>query len=212
MEVLMERWSRIWVVVAVLCSGAVELRAASSSDYLVSRELSAVSFTVYKFIVLREEGRFKDIAGQLHYDPIRPQDSTVDITVNTASLDTNIAERDAVLRSDDFFDVERYPTMRFVSRRVIPRPDKKLAVSGDLSIHGITKPVDLIVTVNGINDVEHVGRLAGFETTLHIDRTAFGVNGTRWSGGQLVISRDVEVHLAIAATGHAVSAPAEAAR
>jgi polyisoprenoid-binding protein YceI len=174
-------------------------RAASSSDYVISSELSAVSFTVYKFVVLKEEGRFRDIIGHVHYDPARPQDSRVDIIVTTASLDTNSSERDSKLRSEDFFDVPHYPTMRFVSTRVVPRTDGTLALTGDLTIHGVTKPIDVIATVHGVNNVEHVGRLAGFETTFHIDRTTFGVNGTRWSGGKLVISPDVEIHLAIGA-------------
>ena len=208
----MERTLRTWVIVTVLLTIGAGARAASSSDYLISRELSAVGFTVYKWAVLKEEGRFKDVSGRLHYDPATPQASTIDITVNTASLDTNNTSRDSVLRSDDFFDVRRYPTMRFVSRRVEPRPDKTLAVSGDLTLHGVTKPIDVIVRVNGVTHVDHVGGLAGFETTFHIDRTAFGVNGTRWTGGTLVISTDVEVHLAIAATENALYTHNEAKR
>ena len=184
----------------VLCTSA---QAASSSDYVISSELSTVSFTVYKFVVLKEEGRFREVTGHVHYDPARPQDSTVDIVVNTASVDTNSSERDSKLRSEDFFDVPLYPTMKFVSTHVTLRPDKKLAISGNLTIHGVTKSIDVVGSVNGVNDVEHVGRLAGFETTFHIDRTTFGVNGTRWSGGKLLISPDVEIHLSIAATEQA---------
>ena len=208
----MQRWLTHTAMVVLLSLRAIGTPAASSSDYLVSRELSAVSFTVYKWTVLKEEGRFTDVSGRVHYDPARPQDSTVDITIKTASLDTNNAGRDSVLRSDDFFDVQRYPTMRFVSRRVEPRPDKTVALNGDLTIHGVTKRVDVIVTVNGVNEVEHVGRLAGFETTFHVDRTAFGVNGTKWSGGKLLISSDVEIHMAIAATDHALYTHAEVKR
>jgi polyisoprenoid-binding protein YceI len=193
---------RMVVVVQLLSLTGVGLGAAPSSEYVVSRELSAVSFTVYKWGVLKEEGRFKEIAGRLYYDPARLQDSTVDMTVNVASLDTSNGGRDNVLRSADFFDVQRYPTMRFVSHRVQPRQDKTLGVSGDLTIHGVTKPIDIVVTVNGVNEVAHVGRVAGFETTFHIDRTAFGVNGSKWSGGKLLISADVEIHMAIAAANH----------
>jgi polyisoprenoid-binding protein YceI len=203
MEGLMQRMFRMWVIVTVLCSGA-GARAAPSSDYLISRELSAVGFTVYKWTVLKEEGRFKDVSGRVHYDPTSPRGSSIDITVNTASLDTSNAGRDSVLRSDDFFDAQRFPTMRFVSRHVEPRPDRTLAVSGDLTLHGVTRAIDVIVRVNGVTHVDHVGDLAGFETTFHINRTAFGVNGTRWTGGKLVISTDVEIHLAIAATENAL--------
>ena len=208
----MERWLRQAVAAALFALVATGTRAAPPSDYVVSPELSAVTFTVYKWMVLKEEGRFKDLSGRVHYDPARPQESAVEITIQTASVDTNSSGRDSVLRSDDFFDVQRYPTMRFVSRRVEPRSDKTLAVHGDLTIHGITKPVDVIVSVNGVSDVEHVGRLAGFETTFHINRTAFGVNGSRWSGGKLLISPDVEIHVALAATDHPLYAHTEAKR
>ena len=208
----MQQRLRVWFGAAVLCTTAVAAHAASPSDYFISRELSAASFTVHKWAVLKEEGRFRDLSGRVHYDPARPQESSVDITIASASLDTNSAARDRVLRSDDFFDVQRYPTMRFVSRHVERRPDKTLAVSGDLTIHGVTRRIDVIVVVNGINTVEHVGSFAGFETTFHIDRTAFSVNGTVWSGGTLIISPDVEIHLAIAATEQAMDAPSTATR
>lgn len=191
-----------WTIAAVVGTAAACSAASTSTDYLVSPDLSAVTFTVYKWTVLKEAGRFRNVSGQIHYDPARPQESRVEITVQTDSLDTNNATRDNVLRSDDFFDVRQFPTMRFVSRRVQPRPDGSLAVSGDLTIRGVTRQLEVVVTVNGVNTVAHVGRLAGFETTFRIDRTAFGVNGTRWSGGNLLISRDVEVHLAIAAADH----------
>jgi polyisoprenoid-binding protein YceI len=200
----MQRLITGWTAATVIGMATFCTAASPASDYLVSPDLSTVTFTVYKWTVLKEQGQFRNVSGHIQYDPARPQDSRVDVTVQTASLDTNNTGRDGVLRSDDFFDVQRYPTMRFVSRRVEPRPDRTLAVSGDLTIHGVTKPIDVVVAVNGLNTIEHVGRLAGFETTFHIDRTAFGVNGTRWTGGRLLISPDVEIHLALAAADHAL--------
>jgi len=201
-----------WTLAAIFGMAAICHAASTPVDYLISPDLSSVTFTVYKWTILKEQGRFRNVSGEIHYDPARPQDSRVDITVQTASLDTNNTGRDGVLRSDDFFDVERFPTMRFVSRRVEPRSDRTLEVSGDLTIRGVTKPLQVLVTVNGVNTVANVGRLAGFETTFHIDRTDFGVNGTQWSGGNLLISRDVEVHLAIAAADHALYGRTRTAR
>jgi polyisoprenoid-binding protein YceI len=192
---------------STICSAASPV-----SDYLVSPDLSTATFTVYKWTVLKEQGQFKHVSGHIHYDAERLMDSRVDVTVQTASLDTNNTRRDDVLRSDDFFDVQRYPTMRFASRHVEPGPDRTLAVRGDLTIHGVTKPIDVIVKVNGVNTIEHVGRLAGFETTFHIDRTVFGVNGARWTGGRLLISPDVEIHLALAAADHALYGRTETGR
>jgi hypothetical protein len=100
MEVPMQRrFTKAAAVLLLILTSTIGPLAASPSDYLISRELSAVSFTVYKWTVLKEEGRFKDISGRVHYDPAQPRDSTVDITISTASLDTNNAGRDGVLRA-----------------------------------------------------------------------------------------------------------------
>src|SRR4051812_10670774 len=105
----MQPWIRQGAAALALSLVAVSTGAGPTVDYVVSPELSAVTFTVYKWTVLREEGRFKGVAGRVRFDPAHPRESSVDITVQTASIDTNNAGRDNVLRSDDFFDVERYP-------------------------------------------------------------------------------------------------------
>jgi polyisoprenoid-binding protein YceI len=110
LEVRMARWTTA-IVAAILGMVNASVAAWPSADYVVSPQLSSASFTVYKWTVLKEQGWFRDISGRIHYDPARLQDSSVDVTIQTASLDTNNSTRDSVLRSDDFFDVQRYPTM-----------------------------------------------------------------------------------------------------
>ena len=132
-------------IVGVLAMATTSHADTPVNDFIVSPDLSSATFAVVKWSVLKEQGTFKAVNGRLHYDPSRPQDDRVDITIQINSLDTNNTGRDEVLRSDDFFDVQRYPTMRFVSRSVVPRSDGTLSMTGDLTIHGITKSVDVIV-------------------------------------------------------------------
>ena len=191
----------VGVVLLSVCAFVVAAQPrASASEYRVSPELSSVTFTVYKWGVLKEQGRFRAVRGGIVYDPERPQLSSVDILVDVASIDTNNQSRDGVLRSDDFFDAARYPIMRFVSHSVTARADGSLAVTGDLTIRGVTKRMEVVAKVAGVRRVDGVGQVAGFEANFQIDRMAFGVTGTRWSGSRLVISQEVNVSLVIAAS------------
>jgi polyisoprenoid-binding protein YceI len=166
-----------------------------STVYKVNTAYSTISFTITKWMVFKEEGLFHDFTGTMVYAPANPPASKVDITVQAASIDTRQTGRDKVLRSDDFFDVEKYPTLDFHSTTVSRKADDMLEVTGDLTIHGVAKRVVLPVKVLGVHNVEHVGRLAGFETTFTIDRTEFGVQGSRWSGGKLLLSKEVTIHI-----------------
>ena len=168
-----------------------------SATYRINKAYSSVSFSVYKWVVMKEEGVFRDFAGQVVYDPNRPDLSRIEVTVQAASLDTGNATRDAVLRSNDFFDVAKHPTLHFVSEKVIPKGGPDIKVSGALTIHGVTKTVTVPAKMNGTRTVPGVGTLAGFEATFPLNRTEYGVNGFRWSGGNPVIGKEVTIHIAL---------------
>jgi polyisoprenoid-binding protein YceI len=156
---------------------------------------SLVGFTVYGRVLfpVKREGHFNDFAGELSYDPANPAGTHVDITVYTASVDVNNADQNALLRSDKFFDVDRFPTMHFTSIAATPQHDGTLTVSGDLTIRGITKRVSTPVTVQA------AGGKSILETTFQIDRTDFGINGIPgWGGFKVSIAKKVEIHIAIA--------------
>ncbi len=166
-------------------------------EYQIEKAYSSVGFSVYKWRVMKEEGIFRDFEGSIHYDPQRPDLSYVEMSVRAASLDTGNRVRDSVLRSDDFFDSAKYPTLHFVSDRIMVKHANELEVLGDLTIHGVTKRITIPARVNGTSTVPGVGTLAGFEASFTIDRTNYGVNGFRWSGGSLAINKDVSIHLAL---------------
>lgn len=165
--------------------------------YQVSKSYTTLSFTATKWMVFKEEGLFQDFSGTLTYSAQDPAKCKIDVTVKAASLDTRNANRDKVLRSDDFFDVEKYPRLSFRSTRVAATGIDTFDVAGDLTIHGTTKQITIPVKTIGVHAVPGVGEFAGFETTFTIDRREFGVLGTRWSGNAMAIDPRILIHLII---------------
>jgi polyisoprenoid-binding protein YceI len=192
----------IWVFAIALLApaSAPESSAAPgpsrASIYEITHLYSNVSFSITK-IFFKEEGGFRDYSGEIFYDPEHPERSRVSMTVQAASIDTRVEGRDKVLRSDDFFDVAGYPTLTFKSTSVSARPGDMLDVTGDLTIRGVTKRITVTAHFLGIRSMPGWGEFAGFDTVFTIDRTDFGVNGSRWSGGNLILSKEVTIHLAL---------------
>jgi polyisoprenoid-binding protein YceI len=165
--------------------------------YAVSKTYTTLSFTATKWMVFKEEGLFQDFSGTLTYSSQDPTKCKIEVTVQAASLDTRAPGRDKVLRSDDFFDVEKYPTLSFRSTKVTSTGKDSYDVEGDLTIHGVTKRITVPVKVIGVRVMPGIGDFAGFETTFNIDRRDFGVLGSRWSGNTMAIDPTVALHLII---------------
>ncbi|MDX1632483.1 MAG: YceI family protein, partial [Thermoanaerobaculia bacterium] len=128
-------------------------------------------------------------------DPGRPERSRAEVTVSLASLESGKEERTETLLSQDFFHADRFPEMRFVSRRVRRNADGRWLVSGDLTIRGVTRTVTVPVEIRRGQGLE--GPLVVFSTRFEIDRTEFGVLGEAWSGGRTILSDRVEIELAL---------------
>jgi polyisoprenoid-binding protein YceI len=175
-------------------------------DYSLNHAASVVGFTLYASAIIRikREGQFKDFTGELSYDPLRPSETHVDLTVYTTSIDMNNTDHNDILRSSDFFDVERFPTMHFTSSGGELRPDGMLTVTGDLTIRGVTKRMAIPLKVSGGSAPSAFGSGTTFETQFEIDRTEFGLNGTpKWGGFNVSIGKKVQIHIAIAAVASA---------
>jgi polyisoprenoid-binding protein YceI len=143
------------------------------------------------------DGQFKDFTGELSYDPARPANTHVDLTVYTASVDMHDAEHNQLMKSGEFFDVEHFPTMHFSSSSVESRADGTLVMTGDMTIRGVTRQMNIPVKLRQSSSGPAAG--ATFETTFPIDRTEFGLNGNPgWGGFTLKIAKDVQIHIAIA--------------
>ena len=165
--------------------------------YRVVPTYGHVTFTITKWVVFKEEGSFKDVRGSIVFDRKNPAASRVEITVQTATLDTNNRSRDDTVRSEDFLHVSKHPTMTFASTHVVPRGADSFDVTGDLIIRGGTRRITVPVKFLGLNQVKDFGEIIGFETTFTVDRTDFGVLGTRWSGSQAILGKEVTIHMRI---------------
>jgi polyisoprenoid-binding protein YceI len=170
-----------------------------TKTYILSKTYSTLSFAATKWMVFKEEGTFQDFSGTLTYSPVDPAKCKIDVTVQAASLDTRVANRDKVLRSDDFFDVEKFPTLSFRSTAVKATGKETYDVEGDLTIHGVTKHITVPARMIGVRVMPGIGDFAGFETTFNIDRRDFGVLGSRWSGNTVAIDPTIVLHLIIGA-------------
>jgi len=159
---------------------------------------SDVSFSVRHMMVSKVKGRFGSFSGAI-VTAANPAESSVTAEIDLNSIDTNNAQRDNHIRSADFFEVEKNPTMTFTSTSVQADGDEFLVI-GDLSLKGITKSVTLKVELNGIAPDAYGGTRAGFSATTEISRKEFGVDiDMPMDGGGVVIGDKISIALEIEA-------------
>lgn len=159
----------------VLASGA---STAWAEDYVIDTQ-GAHAFIQFKIAHLGYSwllGRFNEFEGEFSYDENNPGASSVNVTIKTASLDTNHAERDKHLRSADFFDVNKYPTATFKSTGFKENADGTAVLSGDLTLHGVAKPVTINVKHVGHGPDPWGGYRRGFQGTTTLVLKDFGIN------------------------------------
>ena len=162
-----------------------EVPAAGS--YALDPSHSQVGFAVRHVMVSKTRGRFSDFAGTVEISE-NPLESSVAVTIQTASIDTRDEQRDGHLRSGDFFDAEAWPTMTYESRSVRKVGEGRYIVDGDLTIKGVTKHVPLELTFEGGAADPWGGVRIGFSAKAELDREAFGLtwNQALETGGVLV--------------------------
>jgi len=149
---------------------------AATEKYIVDVTHSAALFQVRHFGVSFVSGRFTDISGTIDVDRENLSNSSVEIVIRTASVNTDHAERDEHLRNPDFFDVQKYPTMRFKSSKIKKITDTAGEVTGSFTLHGVTRTITMNVTFLGEFDVPWGQHRAGFETSFTIQRSEYGMN------------------------------------
>ena len=156
---------------------------------------TAAQFSVRHMGISTVRGAFTKVSGTAQYDPSNPSKTSVDATIESASVDTRVSMRDDDLRSDHYFDVAKYPTITFKSKSVEAAGAGKLKITGDLTIHGTTKQVVLDVdgpsaAANDPRGNAHVG--ASASTT--IKRSDFGVGSANpMIGDEITITIDIEL-------------------
>jgi polyisoprenoid-binding protein YceI len=169
-----------------------------TATYEITHAYSNVSFNITKFF-FKEEGGFRQYSGNIFYDSDRPERSRVEMVVQAESIYTRDEGRDRALRSGDFVDVARYPTLSFVSTSVVPKQNVMLDVARDLAIHGVTRHITIPAHFLGTRQMQGWGDFIGSDTQFTIDRPEFGVDSSRWSGGAAILGKDVEVALSVGA-------------
>lgn len=161
--------------------------ATIARTFAIDKAHSEVLFQV-RHLVTRVRGRFTDFSGAVTFDPAQPDRSSVTLSIDAASVDTAAPDRDQHLRSDDFFAVEKFPTITFTSSRVMKQSDERYDVTGTLTIRGVAKEVTLPVTYLGDAADPWGNARVGFETELTVNRKDFGLlwNAVLETGGFLV--------------------------
>src|SRR2546426_12165787 len=172
----------IAAVSAVYSLAAVPGRAL---DYTSDPDHSNILFKVKHLGVSTVTGRFEKFTATFDFDPQALKLASVQATIEAASLSTNVAKRDDHLRSADFLDVAKYPTITFASREVTSIKDSKFKLTGDLSLHGVTHPVVLDGSFGGAVKDPWGNERAAFTATTTIHRKDFGLtwNKTLDNGG-----------------------------
>jgi polyisoprenoid-binding protein YceI len=170
-----------------------------ASTYELDRAHSSIEFVARHLMITKVRGRFTDFEGRIHIDQI-PQRSWAEVTVGATSLDTADERRDAHLRSPDFFDVERFPTLTFRTTQLEATGDGEWKVHGELTVRDVTRPVLLDVQFEGATGDPWGGQRVGFSATADVDREEWGLtwNQVLESGG-LLVGRTVRIELAVQA-------------
>jgi polyisoprenoid-binding protein YceI len=178
---------------AIRIVGDEELPAVGT--YGLDASHSQVGFSVRHLMVSKTKGRFSDFAGTVHIAE-NPLESSVSVTIQANSIDTRDEQRDAHLRSGDFFDVEAWPTLTYESRSVRQVGEGRYILEGDLTVKGITQPVPLELSFEGGAVDPWGGVRLGFSAKAELDREAFGLtwNAALETGG-VVVGKKVSIEI-----------------
>jgi len=184
-------------IASLIIFTAADARAATER-YDVDPDHSIVGFSVVHMMVSKITGRFTDYNGFIEMDPGAKTVKAIEAVIQTTSVSTNHVKRDTHLKSPDFFNVEKFPTMTWKMRSYEKQGDKYVA-KGDLTLLGVTKEVVLTGTLNGLVPKDFAGNTrAGFTAHGKINRKDFGMNWSKsLDNGGLVVGDEVDINLEI---------------
>ena len=177
----------------ILCSAP----SAWATTYAIDKDHTAISFKI-RHLFSKVAGTFNEFEGAFDYVPGAPEQWKAQATIQAASIDTRVAQRDEHLRSADFFDVAHYPTIAFASTKVTDATPTSANLEGLLTIHGVEKPVVLKVDIHGEGKDPWGNIRSGFTATTTINRKDFGLTWNKAvEAGQLLVGDDVEITLEV---------------
>jgi polyisoprenoid-binding protein YceI len=172
--------------------------AAGTTTWTIDNSHTLVEFSVRHLMISTVKGRFGEVSGKVVADDADPARAQIEVTINAASIDTREAQRDAHLRSADFFDAENFPALTFRSTRIEKASGDDLKVTGDLTIRGTTREVVLDVTSEGRVTDPWGGQRAGYSAKTKIKRSDFGLtwNMALETGG-VVVGDEIKIALEV---------------
>lgn len=169
-------------------------------SWVVDAVHSQATFSVRHMMISTVKGQFKVLSGSLNIDDQNLADSWVDAQVDASSIDTRDDNRDTHLKSADFFDAANYPTINFKSSKVEHVGDNEYKVTGDLSMHGVTKPVVFNVEYFGQGKDPYGRQKAGLSARAKVNRKDWGLNWNQaLEAGGVLVSDDVKIEIDLAA-------------
>jgi polyisoprenoid-binding protein YceI len=188
-------YRRLLAATALLAAIAIPAAPARADVYAVDPGHSEVSFQI-RHLVSQVRGRFNDFKGTINFDPQSPAKSSVEFSVKATSIDTALPDRDKHLRSPDFFDVDKFPEITFKSTAIKSTGKNSYAVTGNFTMHGVTKSITLPVTFLGSAKDPYGNDKAGFETTTTLNRKDYGMvwNAALDNGG-VILGDDVKIEI-----------------
>ncbi|MEJ7769135.1 MAG: YceI family protein [Chitinophagaceae bacterium] len=176
---------------ATIASNGVTPQAATK--WSIDKSHSNVKFAVTHMVVTETEGNFKLFDGSMEHTKPDFSDAKVEFSVDVASIDTDNEKRDKHLKSDDFFNAEKYPAMKFVSTSFTPSGGNKYKLAGNLTIRDVTKPITFDVTYGGSVN-ERGGVKSGFKAKSTINRFDYNLKWDKATeAGGLVVSKEVDI-------------------
>jgi polyisoprenoid-binding protein YceI len=178
------------------------------ASYKIDSAHSSAHFVVRHMMVTNVRGGFRSVNGTVMFDPANPAASSIEAVIDAASINTNDDQRDAHLRSADFLDTEKFPAITFKSTKVEPAGDGEWKASGDLTIHGVTRPVVLKVEGPTNEEKDPSGNIRiGASAATKIKRSDFGLtwNAALETGG-ILVGDDLKIELDVSLIKSAASA------
>jgi polyisoprenoid-binding protein YceI len=167
---------------------------ARADIYVIDKAHSSVGFQV-RHLFSKVPGKFTDFSGRISFDEAKPEQAAVDVSIKAASVNTSNEARDKDLRSDHFFDVEKFPEITFKSKSVKLTGPNTAEVTGDLTMHGVTKEVALKAELLGKGAGMQGKVVSGWDATATLKRTEFGLTWNQVIEGTQVVGDDVQIEL-----------------
>lgn len=171
--------------------------SAHAAAYRIDPDHSTIGFKI-RHLVSQTQGTFGQFEGLLDYDPGHPEGSKAEAAIQAASIDTNVPARDKHLRSADFFDVEKFPTITFKSTELTDATQESAKLHGILNMHGVEKTVVIDLAIHGVGKDPWGNVRAGFTGTVKLNRRDFGLDWNKaLETGGFLVGDEVDVTLEI---------------